>query len=141
MLHKASNSSEIIRKKQPLKPFKVEWNALIVWSLRGSGVEAIKSLTKGRLIFLSLHVCPQLYWWNWHFLLMWFFDILREEKNWHVSLGSLEKVFDTIQGNVQMVAWWHYHARVKLILWKLLHLGNTIQKWIFVEAGTVIIIN
>lgn len=73
------------------------------------------------------------------FLLMWFFDILREEKNWHVWLGSLEKVLDIIQGNVQMVAWWHYHERVKLILrnysiW-------VVHKCIFIEAGTVVIIN
>lgn len=72
------------------------------------------------------------------FLLMWFFGILREEKNWHVSLGSLEKVLDIIQGNVQMVAWWHYHeSQVNIV--KLLHLGCAQMH--FIEASTVVIIN
>lgn len=64
------------------------------------------------------------------FLLMWFFDILREKKNWHVSLGSLENSGKFTNGCM---------VTVKLILWN--YSIWVVHKCIFIEAGTVVIIN
>lgn len=68
------------------------------------------------------------------FLLMWFFDILREKKNWHVSLGSLENSGKCTNGCMVTLSW---KSQVNIV--KLLHQGCAQMH--FIEAGTVVIIN
>lgn len=116
----------------------MEWNALIVWSLHGSGVEAIKSLAKeGSFFYPCMFVLNYIGGIDiFTYVVFWHFE--RGKKSTHIARVSGESVGynsgKCTNGCMVTLSW---KSQVNIV--KLLHQGCAQMH--FIEAGTVVIIN